>query len=56
MENEKGDCKTKCLFCDTNMVWGADFSFEDYGMEGDGIVITLICPNCNASAEFYTKI
>lgn len=38
------------------MIWGADFDFEDYGIEGEGVVATLSCPNCGATAEFYTAI
>lgn len=30
--------------------------FEDYGIEGEGIVSVLSCPKCEATAEFYTKI
>ena len=45
----------KCWFCNSEMIWGCDFSFEDYGLEGDGIVATLTCSECEAYAEFYTK-
>jgi len=44
-----------CWFCQGDMIWGADFSYEDYGLEGDGIVATLTCSECEAFAEFYTK-
>jgi len=47
---------TKCWFCGENMVWNSDFNFEDYGYEGEGIVVELICPNCEATAEFKSKI
>lgn len=46
---------TQCWFCGTEMIWGGDHSFEDYGMEGDGIVANLSCPGCGATAEYYTK-
>ena len=45
---------TVCWFCGKEMIWGGDFSFEDYGMDGDGIVANLSCPECGAYAEFYT--
>lgn len=49
---------TKCWFCgsEEGMVWSGDFSFEDYGMEGEGVIAVLICPNpnCGATAEFTT--
>lgn len=47
---------TNCWFCGGEMGWGADFDFEDYGLEGDGIVATLTCRECDATAEFYTAI
>lgn len=47
---------TTCWFCGTEMIWGADFTFEDYGIGGEGIVANLSCPNCDASAEFYSAI
>lgn len=58
MENNKEqERKTWCWVCkEAEMIWGGDFSFEDYGIEGEGVVTNLSCPNCGASAEFYTKI
>jgi len=40
------------------MIWGGDFSFEDYGMEDDGIVANLSCSNseCDTDAEFFHTI
>ena len=35
------------------MIWGSDASFDDLGMEGDGIVAFLSCSSCSAIAEFY---
>ena len=47
--------KNPCWFCGSEMFWGSDFSYEDYGLEGDGIVATLTCKGCEAYAEFYSK-
>lgn len=47
--------KMTCWFCSSEMIWGSDFSYEDYGLEGDGIVATLTCKGCEAYAEFYSK-
>lgn len=43
----------KCWFCNSELIWGADFDFEDYGYEGEGIVATLSCSNeeCGAQVE-----
>ena len=43
---------TNCYFCNSEMIWGGDFTREDYGMEGEGLVVNLSCPNCQAYAEF----
>ena len=45
---------TNCWFCGCNMIWNSDFDYEDYGLDGDGIVAVLSCLNCEAFAEFYS--
>jgi hypothetical protein len=35
-----------CWHCDTELIWGGDHSFEDYGLDDEGIVSNLSCPNC----------
>ena len=45
----------KCWFCKEDLIWQNDFSFEDYGIETDGIVTVLYCPNCEAMWEGYLK-
>jgi len=47
--------KHKCWFCNGEMIWGCDFDYDDYGLEGDGIVATLSCKECEAYAEYYSK-
>lgn len=37
--------------CDT-VVWDNDFSFEDMGYEGEGIVNCCHCTNCGAEIEY----
>ena len=27
-----------CWHCNEELIWGADFDYEDYGMDGEGIV------------------
>ena len=47
----------ECFHCGARAVsWQADFSFEDYGLEGDGIVQVCHCNNCGADIEYYIKI
>ena len=42
-----------CWHCKNELIWGADFTYEDYCLEGDGIVSTLSCRKCNAHVEVY---
>ena len=48
----------KCWFCNSEkeLVWNCDYTFEDFGVESDGIVTVLTCPNCNASFEGYLPL
>ena len=46
----------ECFHCGARAVsWDADFSFEDYGIEGEGIVHVCHCNNCGAEIEYYIK-
>ena len=43
-----------CWHCNTELIWGADFSGEDYGVEEDySIVTNLHCPKCESYVEVY---
>lgn len=46
-----------CPRCGYSLIWSGDFSFEDYGIEGDGIVSHYICSNsnCHTNIEVYTS-
>ena len=47
----------ECFHCLTqSVVWSADFSFEDYGEEGDGIVHVLRCGNCGAEILYFVPV
>lgn len=46
----------KCWFCNGELIWGADFSYEDYGFDGEGIIASLNCSNCNATFEGYLDL
>ena len=47
----------QCFHCLHNTVyWESDFSFEDYGMEGEGIVHVCHCANCDADIEYYVPV
>ena len=40
-----------CWHCGNPMIWGGDFSLEDYGEEGEGIYSNFSCSVCPATAE-----
>ena len=42
--------------CKRAVIWDADFSFEDYGEDGEGIVHTCHCTNFGASIIYYIPI
>jgi len=49
----------KCWHCKSELIWGADFNYEDFGLEGEGIVTTLACSNQNCGVDevlVYYKI
>jgi len=49
----------KCSLCLEELLWGGDHSYEDYGMEEDGIVSNYTCQNKECDVEgtlIYTKI
>mgnify|MGYP003110858497 FL=1 len=48
--------KMKCWHCGHNMIWGNDFDYEDYGLEGKGIISSFSCSNCEATAEVHLPI
>ena len=37
-----------CWHCNSEVIWGGDHTYEDYAMEGEGIVSNYSCSNCNA--------
>ena len=43
----------ECFHClERAVIWDSDFSFDDCGYEGDGIVQFLHCTNCGAEIEY----
>lgn len=40
-----------CPRCNKEVIWGGDHSYEDYGLEGEGIVSNISCPNDDCSVE-----
>ena len=47
----------ECFHClQRAVVWDGDFSFEDYGYEGEGIIHECHCANCGASITYMIPI
>lgn len=47
----------KCFNCGHNtVVWQNDFSYEDYDLEGEGIVHVLYCTHCHSDITYYTPL
>ena len=47
----------QCLNClHESVIWEADFDFEDFGYEGEGIVRICHCTNCGAEIEYRVPI
>lgn len=42
-----------CWNCRNTMIWGNDFSFEDWGLDREGIVSSFSCNTCETTAEFF---
>ncbi len=42
-----------CWHCNTELIWGADFSGEDYHLDEIAIVTNLSCPKCQSYVEVF---
>ncbi len=43
----------KCL-CGSELIWSGDHDYSDYGMEGEGVVSNLSCPECDSFVLVYS--
>jgi len=43
----------KCWHCQSDVIWGGDHSFEEYDLEGEGIVTNMSCSKCPANYLIY---
>ena len=48
--------RDRCFHCGGRVCWDNDFSYEDYGIIGEGIVHVLHCMDCGALIEYYISI
>ena len=46
----------ECFHCGAKaVIWQADFDFEDYGYDGQGIIHSCRCQNCGAEIEYTVR-
>jgi transcription elongation factor Elf1 len=44
----------QCFNCrHFKVIWDSDASFEDFGIDGDGVVSILHCKNCGAEIHYF---
>lgn len=47
----------QCFHCgEYAVIWQSDFTFEDCGYEGEGIVHFCVCSNCGAEIEYRIPV
>ena len=47
----------ECFHCGARaVIWDSDFTFEDYGLDGEGIIHVCHCSNCGADIEYYISL
>lgn len=57
LEETKPSGTYQCFHCgQRTVIWDADFDFEDYCMEGEGIVHDCHCTNCGARIQYFIDI
>jgi len=43
----------ECFHCGSkSVIWDGDFSFEDYNMDGDGLIHECHCTKCGAMITY----
>lgn len=40
-----------CIFCGSPLCWQSDFTYDDYSMDGEGLVSNWSCTNYDCQAE-----
>lgn len=54
VSNERKERMFECFHCGNRaVIWDNDYSFEDYCLEGEGIVHELHCTKCGAQITYY---
>lgn len=48
--------KMICWHCGNALIWGGDNTYEDFCVEGEGIVSNFSCVSCPATYNAYLPI
>ena len=44
---------SECFHCGSDaVIWGGDFTFDEWGLEGEGLVHDLHCASCGARITY----
>lgn len=47
----------ECFHCGARaVVWDADFDFDDYGLDGEGVIHECHCENFGAQIIYYCPV
>ena len=47
----------ECFHCCTkSVIWDCDFTYEDYGLDGEGLIHECHCANCGARITYYIDL
>ena len=47
----------ECFHCgERAVIWQNDYAFDDYGIEGEGVVHDLRCSNCGAVITYEVPV
>lgn len=46
----------KCVNCGCKMVWQNDYDFNDYGINGEGIIKVFSCGECDTLSENFIPL
>ena len=43
----------ECFYCGSSVIWCGDHDYEDYGLDGEGIVSNMTCSNSGGCGADY---
>lgn len=47
----------ECFHClSQSVIWDCDYTFEDFGYEGEGLIHICHCANCGAEIEYVIRL